>query len=774
MKLLFASELIFCGVFLVICVVFSYVNRRKRPGHVVYSLNRLLVVTLIPLVANLVTVLTDNALVAEIGFLFYLIGLNLLSYALLSFTMDFCEIKYRGSRYKSLITTLVIVSIASLCLNPLFHHVYEMEPGYASDGDMIYDAVSHYGRYMSFSVVVFIVCISIAVLIMRMNRLSSVYHRKYRTILMLLVFTVLFEIYCLFTETNVDHTITAYTILGILLYYFTLLYRPRSISRNLADSVVKNHNDGIIFYDNDVNAIYANEEAYKILEIDSRTPGACTDKLIDIMGGADLTSDFDISSRFKDKEDRFRYINISHRLMKDKKNKSIGSFFSIHDNTDEFNLNEKRRWEATHDSLTGIYNRNRFLEKVGDILTAEPDEEYLMFAFDINDFKFINEVYGKAKADSILILISETISSFAPADAVYCRWSGDVFAIFTKKSDFGTEDDVIRRNIRGLETAFRSRMDEQNDTKQPIVIHVGVYETSDLENITPATMIDRCQIAIETIKSDFNNRLVFYDNKIRVNRLWEQRITTELDAAIKNGEIIPYIQPQYNADGVLEGGEILARWNHSEQGFLAPYKFIPTFEKNGMIYKLDLCMWENACKILARWKREGKDWALSVNISPKDFYFLDIYGVITELVSSYRIDPAKLHLEITESAVIDNAQDNIDILRKLREAGFVVEMDDFGSGYSSLNMLKDIPLDVLKIDMVFLDKNTNNYDKSSIILQSIIDMANKLNLSQITEGVETREQLDMLKQMGCKLFQGYYFSKPVPLDEFEKLPPKIS
>ena len=773
MKLLFASELIFCGVFLVICVVFSYVNRRKRPGHVVYSLNRLLVVTLIPLVANLVTVLTDNALVAEIGFLFYLIGLNLLSYALLSFTMDFCEIKYRGSRYKSLITTLVIVSIASLCLNPLFHHVYEMEPGYAADGDMIYDAVSHYGRYMSFSVVVFIVCISIAVLIMRMSRLSSVYHRKYRTIMMLLIFTVLFEIYCLFAETNVDHTITAYTILGILLYYFTLLYKPRSIARNLADSVVKNHNDGIIFYDNDVNAIYANDEAYKILEIDSRTPGACTDKLIDIMGGADLTSDFDISSRFKDKEDRFRYINISHRLMKDNKNKSIGSFFSIHDNTEEFNLNEKRRWEATHDSLTGIYNRNRFLEKVGDILTAEPDEEYLMFAFDINDFKFINEVYGKAKADSILILISETISAFAPADAVYCRWSGDVFAIFTKKSDFGTEDDVIRRNIRGLETAFRSRMDEQNDTKQPIVIHVGVYETSDLENITPATMIDRCQIAIETIKSDFNNRLVFYDNKIRVNRLWEQRITTELDAAIKNGEIIPYIQPQYNADGVLEGGEILARWNHSEQGFLAPYKFIPTFEKNGMIYKLDLCMWENACKILARWKREGKDWALSVNISPKDFYFLDIYGVITELVSSYRVDPAKLHLEITESAVIDNAQDNIDVLRQLREAGFIVEMDDFGSGYSSLNMLKEIPLDVLKIDMVFLDKNTNNYDKSSIILQSIIDMANKLNLSQITEGVETKEQLDMLKQMGCKLFQGYYFSKPIPLDEFEKLPPKI-
>ena len=773
MKLLFAAELVFVGAILLICVVFSFINRRRRPGHVTYSLNHLLTATLIPLVSNLVAVVTPEQFIAEICYLFYLVGLNLFAYMLLAFIMDFCEIKYRGSRYKTLITLLVLVNTASLCLNPFFHHVFVVKPDYFPNGDLFFVVESNFGRYLNFAVVVFVVCISIQVLIVRMRRLATVYYRKYLIITAVLVIDVLLEFYFMFSDAPVDHTISAYTILGIILYYFTLIYKPTRIARNLADAVVKNHTDGIIFYDYDVNALYANDEAYKILDLENKKPDACTDKLIDITGGADLTTDFDISARFNTREDETRYVNISHRLMKDKNGLSIGSFFNIHDNTDEILLNEKRRWEATHDSLTGIYNRNRFLEKVGDILTAAPDEDYLMVAFDINDFKFINEVYGKDKADSILILISKTIASAAPKDAVYCRWSGDVFAVFTKKSNFGTEEDVIRRNIRGLETKFRSKMDEQNDTKQPIVIHVGVYETSDLENIPPAIMIDRCQIAIETIKGDFNNRLVFYDNKIRENRLWEQRITTELDAAIRNGEIVPYIQPQYNADGVLEGGEILARWIHSEHGFLAPFKFIPTFEKNGMIYKLDLCMWENACKILSRWKHEGRDWALSVNISPKDFYFLDIYGVITELVSSYRIDPAKLHLEITESAVIDNAQDNIEVLRKLREAGFIVEMDDFGSGYSSLNMLKEIPLDVLKIDMVFL-KESANYDKSSIILQSIIDMANKLNLSQITEGVETREQLNMLKEMGCKLFQGYYFSKPIPIDEFEKLPPKIN
>lgn len=773
MKLLFAAELVFVGAILLICVVFSFINRRKRPGHVAYSLNHLLTATLVPLVSNLVSVVTKEQYIAEIGYLLYLVGLNLFAYLLLAFIMDFCEIKYRGSRYKTLITILVLVNTASLCLNPFFHHVFVVKPDYSPNGDLFFVVESNFGHYLNFAVVVFVVCISIQVLIVRMRRLATVYYRKYLIITAVLVLDVVLEFYFMFSVDPVDHTISAYTILGIILYYFTLIYKPTEIARNLADAVVKNHTDGIIFYDYDVNALYANDEAYKILDLENKKPDACTDKLIDITGGADLSTDFDISARFNTREDETRYVNISHRLMKDKKGLSIGSFFNIHDNTDEILLNEKRRWEATHDSLTGIYNRNRFLEKVDDILAAAPDEDYLMIAFDINDFKFINEVYGKDKADSILILISKTIASASPDDAVYCRWSGDVFAVFMKKSNFGTEEDVIRRNIRGLETRFRNKMDEQNDTKQPIVIHIGVYETSDLENIRPAIMIDRCQIAIETIKGDFNNRLVFYDNKIRENRLWEQRITSELDEAIRDGEIVPYIQPQYNADGVLEGGEILARWIHSEHGFLAPFKFIPTFEKNGMIYKLDLCMWENACKILSRWKHEGRDWALSVNISPKDFYFLDIYGVIMELVRSYRIDPAKLHLEITESAVIDNAQDNIEVLRKLREAGFIVEMDDFGSGYSSLNMLKEIPLDVLKIDMVFLQE-TANYDKSSIILQSIIDMANKLNLSQITEGVETREQLDMLKEMGCKLFQGYYFSKPIPIDEFEKLPPKIN
>ena len=191
-----------------------------------------------------------------------------------------------------------------------------------------------------------------------------------------------------------------------------------------------------------------------------------------------------------------------------------------------------------------------------------------------------------------------------------------------------------------------------------------------------------------------------------------------------------------------------------------------------MIATIDRYIWECACKILADWKKrkDGHEkLSLSINISPKDFYFLDIYEVITSLTAKYGIAHKNLRLEITESSVMNNASEHIKTINRLRKDGFTVEMDDFGSGYSSLNMLKDMPVDILKIDMVFLSK-TDDYKKSKIILNSIIDMANNLDMPQITEGVETKEQFDMLKEMGCKLFQGYYFSKPVPLEEFEKLP----
>ena len=300
-----------------------------------------------------------------------------------------------------------------------------------------------------------------------------------------------------------------------------------------------------------------------------------------------------------------------------------------------------------------------------------------------------------------------------------------------------------------------------------ILIHVGLYKVTD-PDIDVSIMFDRAHVALNTVKGEFNHHVAVYDNMMRDQVLWDQKISAQLEKAIKEKQLQPYLQPIVDNHGKIIGSEALVRWIHPEEGFLPPIKFIPVFERNGMIAEVDKYIWRCACEILASWTGDRSNLFISINISPKDFYFMDVYSEITALVKEYGIEPSRLRVEITESVMMTDIENRIAILNNFRESGFIVEMDDFGSGYSSLNQLKDMPLDGLKIDMKFLSSATNN-ERSETILRHVVKMSKELGLFSLTEGVETKEQYDMLNEMGCNLFQGYYFAKPIPLDEFEKL-----
>jgi EAL domain-containing protein (putative c-di-GMP-specific phosphodiesterase class I) len=229
-----------------------------------------------------------------------------------------------------------------------------------------------------------------------------------------------------------------------------------------------------------------------------------------------------------------------------------------------------------------------------------------------------------------------------------------------------------------------------------------------------------------------------------------------------------FLQPQCDGSGQAHGAEALVRWQHPSRGLLSPFFFIDILEKAGLVHRLDNYIWNKAAQQLASWKNtKNSDYHISVNISTKDFYLLDLYETFVDLVNEYEIEPARLKLEITETALMTDFNKNMDIIRKLQNYGFMIEIDDFGSGYSSLNMLKDISADILKIDMGFLRASENEV-KGRDILETIIELAQKLGMEVITEGVETKKQLDMLNAMGCGMYQGYYFSKPIPVGEFEE------
>jgi EAL domain-containing protein (putative c-di-GMP-specific phosphodiesterase class I) len=280
-------------------------------------------------------------------------------------------------------------------------------------------------------------------------------------------------------------------------------------------------------------------------------------------------------------------------------------------------------------------------------------------------------------------------------------------------------------------------------------------------------MYDRAVLALEGIKDDYHYHTAWYDHSMRDSVVKNRQIAEELSAAIEGGQILPWLQPIVNREGETVGAEALVRWNHPEEGLRSPVQFIPVLERNGMIAVLDRFIWRKACEILARWKREGKSLFLSVNISPRDFYLLDVPAEMNQLVNEFGIDPARLRLEITETMMMGDTDAQLDILRQLQKAGFCIEMDDFGSGYSSLNLLREMPVDVLKIDMVFLQEAGEN-SRAETILNEVITMAGKLGITSLTEGVETKKQYDSLMEMGCLLYQGYYFARPMPMKEFEQ------
>jgi diguanylate cyclase (GGDEF)-like protein len=436
-----------------------------------------------------------------------------------------------------------------------------------------------------------------------------------------------------------------------------------------------------------------------------------------------------------------------------------GFYFHIHDLTNEQRAAEQKLFTARHDQLTGLFNRDYLYERTKELLAENPEEVYLIITAEITDLKVINDLYGNTFGDQALKFAAEWMRNNENVNrgGVYGRLGGDSFGVCIPEKDF---------RLERMEYALSNLTVFEGETKYRMLIHVGIYRVDD-RDLEASVMYDRAVLALEGIKDDYHYHTAWYEPFMRDNALKNRRISEELTAAIGDGQIRPWLQPIVDREGKTIGAEALARWIHPAEGIRFPGDCIPVLEKNGMIAELDRCIWRQACEILARWKEEGRDLFLSINISPRDFYLLDVAGELKSLVQKYGVEPEKLRLEITETMMMGDADAHLDILRKLQASGFCIEMDDFGSGYSSLNLLREMPVDVLKIDMVFLQQADRN-ERASIIVDEVITMARRLGITSLTEGVETKAQYDGLMEMGCQLYQGFYFAKPMPVEEFEQ------
>ena len=412
-----------------------------------------------------------------------------------------------------------------------------------------------------------------------------------------------------------------------------------------------------------------------------------------------------------------------------------------------------------YDRLTGLYSKQYFYQQAGEVLLRNPDQQYDIICSDIENFKLINDVFGVKAGDSLLRGIGNAYAERLKGIGICGRLNSDQFVCLLKHRDDYTDDMFIEAS--GL---MNGLLDIHN-----IVMKWGIYNVED-RSVPIEQICDRALLAARSIKGQYGKYFAIYDDTLRSQLLREQAITDSMESALSQNQFLVYLQPKYRIkDEALVGAEALVRWNHPFWGFLSPAEFIPLFEKNGFITRLDRFVWEKACAVLHDWDERGYyPMSVSVNVSRADIYNEDLADTLVTIIKKYDLDPSRLHLEITESAYTENPKQIIDTVTTLRELGFVIEMDDFGSGYSSLNMLNDMPIDILKLDMKFI-RSEMAKPKSQGILQFIINLARWMNLSVVAEGVETKAQLLRLTEIGCDYVQGYYFAKPMPCQEFEGL-----
>lgn len=412
------------------------------------------------------------------------------------------------------------------------------------------------------------------------------------------------------------------------------------------------------------------------------------------------------------------------------------------------------------DVLTHLYNKETFCHRVSEQLSYINEGEYAIVQLDIASFNYVNDSYGIIEANNLLKYIADRLQLIATEYKGLCaRIYADKFLLFVKMRDHFIQDisQILRREL------------DRYSLEMNIHVFYGVYAITD-KSVSVNVMCDRAAVALDIIKGSFDREYMFYDDSIRDQRQLEQRITSDMENALKEGQFCIYFQPKYGLlDGKISGAEALVRWNHPQMGFMSPGIFIPIFEKNGFISELDKFVWDQTCKWIAQWKKNGEDRQVpvSVNVSRKDLYKYDLPVLLTDMVKRYGILPQELHLEITESAYTENPEQIIKVVKRLREEGFAIEMDDFGSGYSSFNMLSELPIDILKLDMKFI-QNSSDEQKTRRIMGAIIDLAHNISIDVIAEGVELADQVAMLKEIDCNYVQGYYFAKPMPAEEFEK------
>ncbi len=706
-------------------------------------------VTCLSVFVTMLELLTNDKSLMMLGRCAFYACMDWVCFSLLHYVSEYTE-QRKGFPYiyPLWITVLGLDSI-SMLLNPFYEHAAHFKV-IMHEGENFLVVRPLFFYYVHIGICYFLIADVFIRLFIACIKAPGIYRMKYIFIPISVFITVVADAIYLLQDNYFDLLIIFFALSYVVVLYFTFYFVPRFLRRRIQMLVMKEMSDIVISFDNVGKCVYYNWIPEELIIPQEMQLNQFIGYLDKHTNGQDII-EIDLA-------DGHHFFQKAVHELKNHKEQYIGCFYVLHDVTEEQKMLRDQYYAVNFDALTGLYNRNYFIEKATDFMHENPEQRYILICSDIRHFKALNDIFGERIGDNVLCSIAEGLREDDDGNRVYGRIGGDSFAVCMPEENFHL-DSYLRKSRRVFELPY---------LHYPIVNHTGIYRVENV-NLSVSVMCDRAMMAITSIRNDYQQEVIYYDEKLRDKLLYEQEILRDVKSAFEEGQFAIYLQPQINhKTGEIAGAEALVRWVHPERGVVSPGAFIPVMEKHGMITQLDRYVWELACKQLGKWHKDGKLTTISVNISGKDFYYADLFEVFTELIKKYDVPARCLCLEITETTFAMDAKKQLEVIERLREVGFIVEMDDFGNGYSSLNTLKNMPIDILKMDMAFIS-NTDKYHRGEEIMRMVVAMANKLSMPVIAEGVETKGQADFLASIGCNVMQGFYYSEPVSITDFEKM-----
>ncbi len=760
MKLLFIIGLISLSILILSCIIYS----KKNDDRIAKTVGNLMLFGFITIINYTMTIIIPNTKVAIIFQTLYFLDLDWLLYYLMSFCLDFTERKKfefnlnKRKRFTTYIRLLCILDSLSIFLNLFFNHAYDSFVSYSEKGGFYYLSFNFKVPYFIHLGICYIIVLYIMlILIVSVTNKKRLYKNDYIVILSVFLSIIFINVLFMMMHWVLDYSVLLYGVLAVFICYYLYSIRNKNL-KLLHKAYFESLNSAVFCFDYKKKCIYKNKKARSILS-DNENIDSVAEKYLDIPVFKDMSSDLNYVS-IEDIiiiNNKKRDFIVEYQKLHDSKGVEIGGYLKFTDITEEVEEKNKERLRSTHDSLTGLYNKNGFFQKVKEIIERDPETPRYMVATNIENFKFINDVFGSELGDKILKEQAKMLSYAKYKDSVIGRIASDRFGLLINKKDF--KMNLAEENTKRISDLTKS-------LNYSMKIHIGVYEISNYsEDIQ--MMYDKALMAIEKRAGNYEKTVTFYDTMIMDLKLIERNILNDFNGALELNHFDFDLQPIFDSKVNCVSAEALTRWYHPARGIMYPDEFIPILEKSGYITRLDIFIWEKAAALIKQWNIKGfENVSLSVNISPKDFYLTDLYEQLTKLVEKYRISAQSLMLEISEEALVNREKGIIETLQKLKKYGFKIEIDNFGRGNSCLNIINDINPDFIKIDINTLNIN-DLYNRTTILLGSIIDLSNKLGIGVTVARIETTKELEVLGKHKCDCFQGFYFAKPFKREEFD-------